>query len=379
MIEKLATVIALAVAASSGCAVDQVIEPDTDEWDDKLGERVVDHGTALRIAALRLTGELPTLAEIKRVAGAGDLAARDAAYRAQIRDYIDGPRFARQMFAFWQDTLKMGGDPELDSAAAFVARIAVENRSFLDALTARAGTCPSFDPATGAFADSDCGGGAPVTAGLLTHPGMNRHFFSNYAFRRVRWVQETFACTAFPAETADAAVEVGGAMPYTGTFPFTSIAGFDNGGRTDFLDRSSVICANCHSNMNHIAPLFARFDAGGAYVADGPYAVPTPLPENPPAVRTDYLPDGEPTAWRHGVVVGDLPALGSAMAADPEIASCAIARLWNWALGKTDIVETMTTVPAATIRSQVDVFVANGHRLGDAIYAIYTADDFIKF
>ena len=63
-----------------------------------------------------------------------------------------------------------------------------------------------------------------MTTGLLTHPGMHEHYFGNLAFRRVRWVQETFACTAFPAEIADAPLDVQGATPYTGKFPFASIA-----------------------------------------------------------------------------------------------------------------------------------------------------------
>src|SRR6185295_18186594 len=108
---------------------------------------------------------------------------------------------------------------------------------------------------------------------------------------------ETFACTAFPAEIADVSTSVGGTQPYTGVFPFTSIAGAATGGRVDFRSTASVICANCHSNINHIAPLFAHFDQAGAYRADL-MVVPTPLPDAPPAQLTDYLPPGEPLAWR---------------------------------------------------------------------------------
>src|SRR5262249_47055019 len=143
--------------------------------------------------------------------------------------------------------LKMGDDPKLDSAPAFIARLAVEDRSFLEVFTARSGTCGGFDPATSQFAPADCTN-APVTVGLLTHPGMNAQFFSNFGFRRVRWLQETFACTAFPAEFGPSEVNVGGAAPYTGAFPFTSIAGTSSGGRVNFRDTSSVVCANCHSN-----------------------------------------------------------------------------------------------------------------------------------
>jgi hypothetical protein len=347
-----------------------------DEWDDKLADRVVDYSAALRIAALRLTGELPTLAELKQVGDAPDDGARQAAYEAQIDRYLDGPRLARQMFRFWQDTLKLGDGPTLDTAPAFVAKLVVDDRSFLDALTASRGTCTSFDPRTGGFTPADCSN-APTAVGLLSHPGMNAQFFSNFAFRRVRWVQETFACTAFPAEIAMTATNVGGAEPYTGAFPFTSIAGSATGGRVDFRSTSSVICANCHSNINHIAPLFAHFDKDGQYQPQ--IVVPTPLADAPPAQLSDYLPPGEPLAWRSGSPVADLPALAAAMAADPEISTCVIARLWNWALGKSDIVDSATRVPAATIEQQVAAFEAGGHRIRGALRNIFTSDDFVRF
>ena len=43
---------------------------------------------------------------------------------------------------------------------------------------------------------------SPASAGVLTDPAVMRQFYSNMAFRRVRWVQETFACTKFPAEVS---------------------------------------------------------------------------------------------------------------------------------------------------------------------------------
>ncbi|HEY5934346.1 MAG TPA: hypothetical protein VIU61_06925 [Kofleriaceae bacterium] len=354
------------------------LEPEVvpkDEWDHKLDERVVDYSAALRIAALRLTGELPTLAEIVQVASAeGD--AKRAAYEGLVSSYIASPRFARQMLLFWQDTLKLGDDPRLDSAAAFVAQLVVENRPFTEALTATTDTCPTFDSITGRFQPAACGN-TPQTAGLLTHPGMQAHFFGNFGFRRVRWVQETFACTKFPAELAQFAIDVGADTPYTGAFPFDSIAGKSNGGRIDFLERSAVLCANCHSNMNHIAPLFAFYDAAGQWQPE--MMVPTPLPDNVPARMGDYLPPGERLAWRFGVPITDMRSLGTVMAADPAIAQCAIARVWNWAMGKTDIVDGGSRVPLATIEPHVAAFTANQHRLRDAIFAVFTGADFVRF
>lgn len=354
----------------------------TDEWDDKLAEREVDYSSALRIAALRLTGELPTLTDIESVYLAPDEASKRTAYMELVRRYIDSPKYVRQMVALAKDVLRMGDNPdpqrppELDSAPLFMAQVITENRSYLDLLTATSGTCPTYDATTNKFTAGDCNNGG-TTTGLLTHPGMHEHFFGNLAFRRVRWVQETFACTAFPAEIAEAPIDVQGATPYTGKFPFTSIAGTANGGKVNFLSTDSVICANCHSNMNHIAPLFAHYDQGGTYSAN--FVVPLPLPGEPAVAMSDYLPTGEGMAWRFGVPVTDMASLGRAMAADKYIAECAIDRLWNWAMGKADIVDGGAKVPTATIEAEIIAFQAGGYKLRDAMYRVFTSDDFVKF
>jgi hypothetical protein len=362
---------AASLVVVAACVPDAPAVAPHDQWDDKLAERVVDYNATLRIAALRLTGELPTISELEHVEGALDPA---AAYDAQVRAYLASPRFARQMFHFWQDTLKLGDAPALDSAAAFVAQLAVDDRSFLDTFTATAGTCPTYD-GTG-FASGDCGNGG-TTVGLLTHPGMNALFYSNFAFRRVRWLQETFECTKFPAELALTGTDVGGATPYTGMFPFESIASPATGGRVNFLDTTSVLCANCHSNLNHIAPVFAHYDRAGQYQPD--IAVTTPLPDAPLAQLADYLPAGEPLAWRHDVPITDMASLGAAVAADPDTTQCVIARLWNWALGKSDIVDAAVRVPAEILQPHVDAFRASGFHVRDALHDIFTSDDFVRF
>jgi Protein of unknown function (DUF1588) len=164
---------------------------------------------------------------------------------------------------------------------------------------------------------------------------------------------------------------------YSSPWPFQSIAGTANGGRIDFLDLSAVVCANCHTSMNHIAPLFANFDTMGQY--QNAIAVATPLDNGSLALITDYYPAGETTAWRFGKPAATLTALGAEIAADPEVAECAVARTWNWALGKTDIVDTLQQVPKATIATQLQAFTAGGFKLKDLVYAVYTSDDFTKF
>src|SRR5690606_274521 len=120
------------------------------EWDDLLAEREVDYSTALRKAALRLTGNVPTLAEIKFLEDAAD---QKAVYEGMVEAYIYGadgetvdPRFARQMVAFWQHTFKMGGTAMLDTAPVFAAQLVVEDRPYTELFTAQTGTCPTFDP-----------------------------------------------------------------------------------------------------------------------------------------------------------------------------------------------------------------------------------------
>ena len=348
-----------------------------DELDKILASRTTDHGAALRIAALRLLGDLPTMTEINSIAHAPDYASKQAAYRALITDFLGRPAFARQMFLFWRDTFKTGGSPALDTAAAFAAKLAVDNASYLDLFTRPSANCPTFDPMTSTLSDAECTNGGP-RAGVLTNPGLMAQFFSSLAFRRVRFIQETFACAPFPAEATGAPVEVGGSAPYTGAWPFSTIASPRNGGgRIDFQDVSSSLCAVCHGTLNHQAPLFAHYDLTGAY--SEAISVPAPLDGAPPAELTDWLVPGDTTAWRYPTPAPDIPAFGAAMAQDPQVAACGVARLWNWALGKADIVDTLQEVPAATIQAQVDAFTGNGYKLKDLVFAVFTSEDFVKF
>ncbi len=360
-------------AEGTGVFTPPVIGADGDQWDQALSSREVDYGQALRGASLKLVGDLPTLAEIKFVADAAD---QKSAYEAVIDGYLEDPRFARQMRRFFRDTFKMGGG-SLDGAPTFAAQLVAEGRSYMELLTATSGTCPTLDGATGVFTPADCmDSGAPVKAGILTDPNVQAQFYSNMAFRRVRWVQETFDCTKYPAEVTTP-VDVGGASAYTSPWPFESIAGVETGGRVDFRDVSSVTCANCHTTMNHQAPLFAGFDEEGMWQPS--FVVPVPIEGAPPAVLADYLPDGESMAWRLGHPVADLASFGAAMAADPEVAECAVARVWNFAMGKGDIVAALAIVPASVIQQQVASFQQNGYQLKETIRQVFTSDDFVKF
>jgi len=342
----------------------------SEQWERALAEREVDYGAALRIASLRLRGDLPTLVEIRALESSRDPA---AAYERFVAAFLADSRFQIQIRNYYRDTFKMGRSA-LDSAPLFAAQLTVEGRSMTELFTATSGTCPTHDGEV--IVPGDCDNGVAVHAGLLTNPDVMRHFMSNLAFRRVRWVQETFACSAFPAEHADP-MDIGGAAPYTAPWAFESIAGAETGGRIDFRDTASVICANCHATMNHVAPLFGNFDEAGQY-SDG-VAVSLPSDGSPLVVLGDWLPEGETTAWRFGVPAADLPALGRAMAADPDVHRCSVARAWNWALGKGDIVLTRAAVPETVIAPFIDDYVASGHRMDQLLFAIFTSDDFVQF
>lgn len=340
-----------------------------------LDDRVVSYPDALRTASLKLVRNLPTLQEIKTLASATD---QRETYEQQIDALLADPRFTQRMIKWWQDTMRQGGGavdnkPSRNTAPTFAARVMVEGRPYTDLFTATANTCPTYDAATNTFNDGDCNNGVATHAGILTNPGVMMQFFSNMAFRRVRWVQEIFACTKFPAEYAATPMQVNGA-DYTGPWAFDSIATQP----INFQDTSSVVCANCHVTINRIAPLFANFDANGQWMNSSQVVTPT-VPEPVTTQMDHWLNPGQTTAWRRGVEVKDLPELGQAMAADPDVAECAVARMYNFAMSKEDIVSDLATVPTEVIQPYIDEFKGNGMNLKQTLRAILLSDDFVKF
>ena len=343
--------------------------------------RKTDYGEALRSASLKLVGELPTLDEIKAVGAAANDADKKKVFEASVDKYLADPRFSTQMLDYFRNGFKTGPDPgaaqtqgapSMDSAATFAASVVVGDKSFMDILTATTGTCPTF--ANGTFTAGNCTTQAKVS-GVLTDPGLMAQYTSNMAFRRVRFVQETFACNKFPAEVKGDGVPMG-AGTYTSPWKFESITG-GTSAKIDFHDTSAVICANCNTTMNHLAPLFANFDAKGAFQT----AIQVQTPTTPPATTTpaDWLPSGEGLGWRNGVAVTDIPSLGAAMAADPEVQRCAVTRVWNWALSRGDVVNDGANVPAEVVQTQVDAFSKGGFKLKAVIRSVFTSEDFVSY
>lgn len=342
---------------------------------DALASRTVDYGEALRTASLKLVNALPTLTQIKHVAGAAD---QKGAYEQELDGMLADPRFQERMIKWWQDTMRLAGPaqngkPSRDTAPTFAARIVAEEQPFSELFTAPSNTCPTYDYSTHAFADGDCQSGVPAVSGVLTDPGVMYQFYGDMAFRRVRWVQEVFVCTKFPAEYSQTPVHMGSA-DYTSPWPFQSVATMP----INFQDTSSVICANCHTTINHVAPLFANFDDKGMWQSTIQVMTPT-SPKPTPTEMAHWLQPGETLHWRSGVPAADLVSLGKAVAEDPDVAECAVARMWNFAMSKGDIVTDLATVPASVLASSLDEFQKNGQNLKKTLRAIFAGDDFVKY
>lgn len=346
-----------------------------------LDARKLDYGEALRTASLKLSGTLPTLEQIKALEG-GDVVYQKTIYEGFIDTMLADTRFSDRMVAWWKDTFATGnqgtrpmGAPSFDTAATFAAMVTVEDRPYTDILTATTGTCPTYAPATSTFTPANCAGTGPVS-GVLTDPGLQSQYFANMAFRRARLVQEKFACAKFPAEVSGAGTPMGAGV-YTSPWDFNSITGGTTA-RVNFQDTSSVICANCHTTLNHVAPLFANYDELGAMTAT--IQVQVPIPGTPKAVLADWLPAGQQSfAWRSGKTVADIPALGRAMAEDAEVSRCAVTRAYNWAMSKGDVVNDLAPVPTTITDPYLQLFTASGLKLKAVIRAVFVADDFVKF
>jgi hypothetical protein len=342
---------------------------------------------ALRSAALKLTGNYPTQAEIAELQTAAD---QPGTYAKRIDDYMSRPAFAAQQVQFWRDTFKMGGSLQvqvgattatvsLETAPTLAAQLVVQGLPFNNILTQTKGTCPTFNATSGAFAAADCTNtaGQPVV-GVLSDAGVQAQFMSSLAFRRTRWVQETFMCSRFPAETNGKAVAyVGGT--YSSPWPITSITGAMNitSPKIDFHDTSAVICANCHTTMNHIAPLFAKFDAVGNLT--GTIQVITPVPPNGLSIPSDWLPATEGFAWRMGKPVANLTELGAAIAADPQVSVCVASRMWNWAMSRGDVVNDQVTMTPELANRLSGILVQNNWNVKELVRQVFNDPNFVRY
>ena len=285
------------------------------------------------------------------------------------------------MIKWWKDVFRMGDDegamqgfPSRETAPTFAAEVIVQGRPYTDIFTATDNTCPTYDDNAHVFTDAACSNGVDAPSGVLTDPGVQWQFFGHMAFRRVRWVQEIFVCTKMPAEFAAQPSEINGAE-YTSPWDFASVSTTP----INFQDTSSVVCANCHTTINHIAPLFANFDDHGQFKSSIQVQTPT-APDPTTTQMADWLAAGETTHWRHGEAVADIPALGQAMAADQDVADCAVTRAYNFAFSKGDAVTDLAfPIPSEIIDVYRTQFQQNGGNLKESLRSMFKSDDFVKF
>ena len=58
---------------------------------------------------------------------------------------------------------------------------------------------------------------------------------------------------------------------------------------------------------------------------------------------------------------------------------CMVARAWNFAMSKEDIVDGLATVPAEVIEWYVQDYIAGGYNLKETLKKIMKGDDFVSF
>jgi len=363
--------------------------PPTVRDGDKLAltDQNVDYMLALRSAALKLTGNYPTFSEINELRTAPD---QSSTYAARIDAYLASAAFTREQITFWRNTFRMGtqdtvGTPpaKMDFAPTYAAQLVVTEQPITNLVTATTGTCPTYTVATNTFstaATSNCTNNGAVAAGVLSDEGVQMQFNSSMAFRRARWVQETFMCSRFPAEQTGTPVKYPGGT-YNSPWPWNSISGKESlpTARVDFQANDVLICANCHSSLNHIAPLFGKFNSSGVFTAGNAFQVTTPIPGEPATILADWLPSGETTAWRYMKPATTIPELGAAIAADPGFSRCVATRMWNWAMSRGDVVNDGLPLTDALANQLTTQLVAENYNVKKMLKRIFTDPYFVRY
>lgn len=369
--------------------------PPTVRDGDKLAltDTTVDYMLALRSAAIKLTGNLPTLAEIQELQTSPD---QPSTYAARIDQYLNRPCsaaqpncFATQQISFWRNTFHMGGADTAgvpvamqEFAPTYAAMLVVNEQPITNLANATSGTCPTYSAATGTFSTgaNNCASGNP-TVGVISDQGVQAQFTSSMAFRRARWLQETFMCARFPAEQNGTKISYPGGV-YQNPWPWNSFSGAESIGanaRVDFQVKDGLICGNCHGTMNHIAPLLGKFDSNGVFKAGAAYQVTTPIAGTPVTVLTDWLPATEGFGWRFGQTVNDLPGLGAAIAADPGFSRCMATRVWNWAMSRGDVVNDGSAITEELAKSLTGPFVADNYNMKKLVRRVFTDPTFVRY
>ncbi len=373
--------------------------PPPDAMRTELDERVVNYGEALRTASLKLTGAQPALDDILAIRDAADDAARKVLYESMVDGMLETSGFTRQMIALWRNILRMrlnlvgGATVSHDTAPTFAARLMVSGADFSTLFTATSSTCPTYNEKADTFTDAECNNGV-TPSGILTNPGIYEVYRGNLALRSVRYFHETFLCRsaleprAEPTATSSTVGACGQAQSpgYDSPWDEDSITGRCNSTRTgesmwavEFHEPTgNGACGNCHGTFNHRAPLFARFDDSGQY-SPSQFEVFMAIDGEPRALATDFLPAGESPAYKSGSPATTIGELGTLMANDPEVHSCLVKRMWNFAMSHGDIVTDGAAVPDSVVADLVIDFQNDGFNLKNVLRAVFKHDDFVRF
>ena len=105
----------------------------------------------------------------------------------------------------------------------------------------------------------------------------------------------------------------------------------------------------------------------------------TPVPPNGLSVATDWLPTGEGYAWRLGKPVADLPGLGAAIAADPNLPVCVASRMWNWAMSRGDVVNEGSVLTDALANPMAAAFVADNYNMKNMIRRVFNDPNYVRY
>ncbi len=246
-------------------------------------------------------------------------------------------------------------------------------------------------------------------------------FYSNFGFRRARLIQELFACTRYPAELTNMPQQLGPYL-YSSPWPPDSVSNNSAGHQPVFIDsvrprrlRDGAVqsgnteyvdfrhdCQNCHSTLNHRAPMFGIFDQVGYRDPNNLLMVTSTATGSPFASIQEYLYECNPTAqdtmpnptcasalaWRYGGAkfdfagspeMPDFPSFGKTMAADPQVAKCFMIRAWNYAYSRDDVVNDLALVPDDVVADLTTFFVQNNYNMRAALNKLYTSSNFIRF
>ena len=229
-----------------------------------------------------------------------------------------------------------------------------------------------------------------------------------------------FACTRYPAELSKTPKQVGPYL-YSSPWPLDSVTNAAQGFQANFIDSVrprrvkdgktqpnlkeyvdfKADCQNCHSSLNHRAPLFSVFDQVGFRDNNNLTMVTSTATFSPFAQIQEYLYSCNPTAadtsanpvckgvlaWKFegkrfdfgGSSIMDYPGFGAEMANDPQVAQCFMKRAWNYAYSRDDIVNELALVPDDVVADLTAAFTQNNYNMKAALLKLYTSANFIRF